>query len=69
MNNYDPADYGYCPYCGRKPHRVGCPAYEPEPMCRCELCGGAIYSGETIFRMEEAAYHVECFKDEYECEA
>lgn len=64
--------FSNCPYCGKEHgnHRAGCPnAPAPDPVCKCEVCGGSIYPGETIIKIDEAAYHEQCLIDEYRTEA
>lgn len=67
MKNFD--ILGGCPYCMSNPHLPGCPNAPDEvtPLCFCSICGGAIYENETIYKVDGAPYHVECFEDEFKC--
>lgn len=45
---------GFCNVCGGlNGHLPGCPeAPQPKPINTCHECGGDIYAGDTVFKLE-----------------
>lgn len=39
------------------------PRYEVEPVCKCHMCGGDIYDGDTVYKISGEIYCERCIED------
>lgn len=53
-----------CEICWHNPCIVGCPNYDPKPICQCGLCGEDIYFLDKVFKADNDEMYCEaCFEE------